>query len=91
LDQKSAEIVAIQSLSWIATAELLDTFQSATGVDEAQIRAAAGDPAFLAAVLDFIFNRDDWVLAAAEAQSIPPEDLARARAALPGGGQVHWT
>lgn len=85
------EIIAIQSLRWLAEFDLLDVFQTATGVDQAQIVNAAGDPGFLGAVLDFILTRDDWVLGAAQAQGLAPEALARARASLPGGEQVHWT
>lgn len=85
------EIVALKTLAWLAEAELLDAFQGVTGVDQAQIRSAADDPSFLLAVMDFVFTRDDWVLGAAEAQGITPDDLARARAGLPGGEQAHWT
>ena len=85
------ETVAARALAWIAEAELLDPFAAQTGADLAQLRAAAADPAFLGAVLDFVLSRDDWVLAAAAAQDVPPEALLQARAALPGGDLPHWT
>lgn len=89
--QDNAEIVALRALSWLAEAELLDTFQAATGADLGAVREAAGDPEFLGAVLDFILGRDDWVAGAAGAQDLPPEAIVAARAALPGGDLPHWT
>lgn len=86
-----AETVAALALSWLAEAELLDPFAAQTGADLAQVRALAADPAFLGAVLDFVLTRDDWVRDAAAAQGVPPERLALARAALPGGDLPHWT
>ena len=86
-----AEIVALGVLAWLAEAELLDAFQSATGIGRDQLREAASDPAFLGAVLDFALQRDDWVIAAAASQGMAPDGLLAARAALPGGDQHHWT
>ncbi|MGB3555645.1 MAG: DUF3572 domain-containing protein [Jannaschia sp.] len=89
--RERAELVALGALGWLAEAELLDPFQTATGADRDQIRAAAGDPVFLAAVLDFVMMSDDWVRGVCEAQSLPYESLLGARAALPGGDLPHWT
>ena len=89
--QDEAEIVALRALSWLAEAELLDAFAAETGADPGALRAAAGDPAFLGAVLDFVMGRDEWVTGAAAAQGMAPEAVARARAALPGGDLPHWT
>jgi hypothetical protein len=86
-----AEIVALHALGWMAEADLLDAFQGATGADAAAIRSAAGDPAFLGAVLDFVMMRDDWVQSAATAQGLPAEAIPEARATLPGGDLPEWT
>jgi hypothetical protein len=86
-----AEIVALGALGWLASNDLLDAFQGATGADRDQIRAAADDPAFLGAVLDFVLTSDDWVRGVCEAQGLPYESLLGARAALPGGDLPHWT
>ena len=83
--------MALHALAWLLSADLADPFLAATGADEAQLRAAAADPAFLGAVLDFVLTRDDWVLDAAAAQDAPPERLVAARAALPGGDAPFWT
>ena len=87
----AAETFAIAALGWLAEAELVDAFLAATGTDAADLRGAAGDPAFLGAVLDFVAQSDDWVRACCAAQGRPPEALMVARAALPGGDQPHWT
>jgi hypothetical protein len=86
-----AEIVALNALGWLASADLLDAFQGATGADRDQIRAAAGDPVFLAAVLDFVMNSDDWVQSVCADQRLSHEQFLAARAALPGGDLPHWT
>ncbi|KIT16920.1 DUF3572 domain-containing protein [Jannaschia aquimarina] len=89
--QEEAEIVALNALTWLASEGLLDAFQGATGADRSQIAAAAGQPEFLGAVLDFVLMRDDWVQGVCDAQDLPYEGLLRARAALPGGDLPHWT
>jgi len=86
-----AEIVALHALSWLVQADLLDAFQGATGADRTQIAQAAGDPAFLAAVMDFVLNSDAWVQGACDAQNLPYDTFLAARAALPGGDLPHWT
>ncbi|PWJ21240.1 DUF3572 family protein [Jannaschia seohaensis] len=86
-----AEIVALHALGWLASADLLDAFQGATGADRAQIAQAAGDPVFLAAVMDFVLTSDGWVQGACAAQDLPFEQFLAARAALPGGDLPHWT
>lgn len=89
--QDIAEIVALGALSWLAEAELLEAFQSATGADLDTVRNAATEPEFLGAVLDFVMNDDDWVRGVCTAQALPFDALLRARAALPGGDLPHWT
>lgn len=89
--QDHAEVIALRALGWMAEAELLDAFQGATGIDRETLRNAAEDPEFLGAVLDFVLTRDDWVQGAGAAADVTPERLLAARAALPGGGNPHWT
>ncbi|TFL16950.1 DUF3572 domain-containing protein [Jannaschia formosa] len=91
MTQDRAEIVALHTLAWLVQADLLDAFQGATGADRAQIEAAAGDPDFLAAVMDFVLNSDAWVQGACAAQNLPYDGFLAARAALPGGELPHWT
>jgi hypothetical protein len=86
-----AEIVALGALGWLVSRDLLDAFQGATGVEREQIRAAAGDPDFLAAVMDFVMTSDVWVEGVCADQSLSHEQFLAARAALPGGDLPHWT
>ena len=91
MHQDRAEVIALGALGWLVEAELIDVFQSTTGVDRETIRAAAGDPDFLAAVLDFILMDDQWVQGVCAAQTMTYETFLSARAALPGGNLPHWT
>jgi hypothetical protein len=92
LPVEAAETLALRALAWIAAQDdLLPVFLSATGAGEADLRARAGDPDFLAAVLDFLVMDDAWVIGFCEAQGIGHDMPMRARAALPGGETVHWT
>lgn len=62
-----------------------------SGVSQDDLRSGAGDPAFLGAVLEFLLMNDEWVIDCCTALGVAGTALAEARAALPGGEQVHWT
>lgn len=88
----SAETVGLKCLAWlIGNEDLLPVFMNATGAGEADLRAGAQDPAFLASVLDFVLMDDAWVQAFCSAEGLPFDAPMRARVALPGGAEVHWT
>lgn len=90
--QEFAETVGLQALGWLAGNEdVLPVFMGASGADLAELRARAADPVFLGSVLEFILMDDAWVVAFCDAASIAYDVPARARAALPGGQQTHWT
>ncbi|KNG94241.1 DUF3572 domain-containing protein [Pseudaestuariivita atlantica] len=90
--QESAETLALKALGWlVGNDDLLPVFLGATGASVADIKAQAGDPAFLGSVLDFIAMDDAWVIAFCNAERLPYEAVLQARHALPGGEQVHWT
>ncbi len=92
MQQDFAESRALSLLAWLAgQEELLPSFMVNTGVGEADLRQRAGDPDFLASVLDFLLMDDAWVLEAAAGTGIRAEDFAAIRAALPGGAMMHWT
>lgn len=92
LTQQSAEILALEALSWlVANDELLPVFLGSTGASEADLRHRSKDPEFLGSVLDFLLMDDAWVQAFCEASDNKPDYPIRARAALPGGEQMHWT
>lgn len=90
--QDAAEVLALRVLGWLAGNEkLLPVFLSSTGASEADIRAGAGDPAFLGSVLDFVMMDDNWVVQCCDHLNLPYDAPMRARQVLPGGEQVNWT
>ena len=92
LSQHSAELLAIEALSWlVGHDELLPVFLGASGATEADLRQRSRDPAVLGSVLDFLLMDDAWISAFCLSADYGPEFPMRARAALPGGAQVNWT
>ncbi len=90
--QETAETMALRALSWLAgNEELLPVFLGSTGASLGDLATGARDPAFLGAVLDFILMDDVWVVACCETIAVPFDSLIQARAALPGGAEMHWT
>lgn len=87
-----AETIALQALGWLAgNDELAPVFLGSTGAAAEDLRARATDPAFLASVLEFLTTDDAWVVAFCDAHGLDYEMPLRARYALPGAEQVHWT
>ncbi|MEQ9040578.1 MAG: DUF3572 domain-containing protein [Silicimonas sp.] len=92
LSQDSAELLAIEALSWlVGNDDLLPVFLGASGASENDLRQRAKDPDFLASVLDFLLMDDAWIAEFCASADYNPEFPMRARAALPGGAQVNWT
>ncbi|WP_422072577.1 DUF3572 domain-containing protein [Tranquillimonas rosea] len=90
--QDEAEVIGVQALGWIAAKDdLLDVFMGSSGVGLDMIRENAQDPEFLSSVLDFLCLDDAWVTEFCESHDLPTDRPMRARQALPGGQQVHWT
>lgn len=88
----AAETLGLRALAWlIGNDELLPVFLGSTGASEQDLRARAGDPEFLASVLDFLMLDDAWVIGFCDAERLAYEVPMQARAALPGGARVHWT
>ena len=89
---EQAEELAIEALGWLAGNEdLCPVFLASTGAAAEDLRALARDPAFLASVLEFVTMDDAWVVAFCDALGLSYEAPLRARQALPGAEQVHWT
>ncbi len=85
-----AEAIAIQALGFIAgDGELLPRFLALTGIEAADIRAAAQQRGFLAGVLAFILAHEPTLLAFASAADLKPEQVAAAHRALPMGDDSH--
>lgn len=85
-------MIALQALAWLAEdADRLGQFMAASGADVTNLRAGAGDPDFLAAVLDHLLAEDHLIVAFCDQNGLDYDTPQRARAALPGGEAVHWT
>ena len=86
LSQDSAELLAIEALSWlVGNDELLPVFLGSTGASEGDLRERASEPEFLGSVLEFLMLDDSWVVAFCDANSVPYDLPAQAKAALSGG------
>lgn len=92
MTRDGAETLALQALGWLAGQEALFTrFLGDSGATAQDIAAAAGDAAFLGAVLDFLLMEDAWIIDFCDAAGIGYGMPMQARAALPGGQAMHWT
>ena len=92
LSAESAETLALNALAWLAgNEELMPVFMGATGASVDDLKTRAGDPAFLASVLDFITLDDQWVIAFCDSSGLDYAAPMMARQALPGGAEVNWT
>lgn len=92
MQQDFAETQALALLAWLAgQEEILPLFMGATGVGEDDLRARAGEPEFLASVMDFLLMDDAWVIQGAEATGIAAQEFSMIRAGLPGGNLPNWT
>jgi hypothetical protein len=85
-----AETLALQALAFIAgDDDRLERFIGLTGIDPAQLRALAQNPAGLGAVLDYLLGWEPLLLEVAEAHGLKPESIAIARRKLPGGENTY--
>ncbi|MGB0499144.1 MAG: DUF3572 domain-containing protein [Rubricella sp.] len=75
----------------IVDEDRLMPFLAQTGADLSQLRVQAGEPEFLAFVLDYLLQSESVLTAFCEAESLPYDRPLAARAALPGGADPHWT
>jgi len=92
LSRDAAEAIALRCLAWLAgNDDLLPVFLGATGATATALRECAQDPEFLGSVLDFVLMDDAWVMAFCNAEGLDCTAPMAARAALPGGVQMHWT
>ncbi len=92
MQREAAEMVAVRVLAWLArNDDLMQLFLNASGCGAEDLRAQAADPAFLVSVLDFLMMDDAWIVAYCAAEGLANDVPMRARQALPGGGEVHWT
>jgi hypothetical protein len=92
--REDAESVAIRALGFLAGEESrMERFLALTGIGAGDIRAAAAEPGFLAAVLDHVASDESLLLAFAANAGLAPQMVTAARAALAGPGadpDHHW-
>ncbi len=80
-----AETVAIRALSFLAQEPArLGRFLAESGLGPETIRAAADEPSFLLAVVDFILNDEQLIDDFCAAQDLKARQLIAAREALGG-------
>ena len=85
-DAANDEATALQALAWtLGDPARADRLLALTGLDPAGLRARAGEPAMLAAVLGFLEGHEADLVACADALGVVPAALVAARARLDGG------
>ncbi len=89
---EAAQVLALQALEWVlGQQELVGNFLSSTGAYPQDLAQMAGQPLFLGAVLDFLMEDDQRVIAFCTDFKHPLTIMQSARAALPGAQYMHWT
>lgn len=82
----SAEIIALKALGFLAEEpDRLQRFMELSGLNPEVIRRDAGEPAFLAGVLDHLLADQTLLLMFTEAAGLTPAEVERGRNRLPGG------
>jgi len=80
LSQEQAEALAVEVLGFLAADfERLGGFLAQSGLSPENLRAAAGSPGFLAAVVSYLMQDDSLLLAFAEQSGRDPRQVAAAR------------
>ncbi len=81
--RERAETLAIGALAFLAgEPEALGRFLRLTGLNPETLRIAAGEPGFLAGLLDYFLANEALLVDYARDAGIAPEEIVRARSAL---------
>lgn len=92
MSPESAEVVALQALSWIVgNDDLRDVFLGATGASVDDLRTSAVDVDFQVSVLGFLLMDDQWVIGFCDDHGLDYQAPNMAQQSLPGQGIPHWT
>lgn len=84
-DTTDASALALQALAWtLSDADRAQRLLDVTGLDPADLRARAAEPAILSAVLGFLEAHQPDLLACAEDLDVAPDALVSAHAELEG-------
>jgi len=90
--QNEAETIALNVLNFLTSNETrLERFMTLSGLDPAALKDNAGDPVFLAGILDYLLQDETLVYMFAEEYNLSPALPATACRALAGGisGDFH--
>ena len=80
LSKAAAESIAIEVLTFVAgNPARLDRFLALSGLGRDNLRAAAGEPRFLAAILDHLASDESLLLSFAANSGHAPATIAKAR------------
>lgn len=92
LSRSAAEDFATRVLGWLARdADHIGAFLAWSGESPAGLRARLDDSGLWLAVIDFLLLDEVLLLAACAELDETPQTPLLARAALPGGADIHWT
>ncbi len=81
--REAAECLAIDALTFIAADPVqLERFVALSGLSVGDLRAAAAEPGFFSAVLDFMASDETLLLAFAANGAHDPSEVAKARQSL---------
>lgn len=82
-DETNADALALAALAWtVAEPSRAERLLALTGLEPADLRARAGEPDLLAAVLGYLESHEPDLVACADALDVAPDALIRARAIL---------
>jgi len=85
MTREAAEALAVEALSYLAAEpERLVRFLDLSGLNPTSIRAAAGEPRFLAGVLEHVASDEGLLVAFAASAEVEPAMVDRARRVLSG-------
>jgi len=84
--RSEAETLGLKVLAFLARdGDVLARFLVLSGIEIEDLRARAGDPELLGAVVDFLLGDDALLTAFAEEEALAPATIHAIRRALPGG------
>ncbi|HMT44588.1 MAG TPA: DUF3572 domain-containing protein [Chakrabartia sp.] len=76
IDDDGATQLALKALVWtLQDDRRADRLLALTGLDPADLRARAGDPAVLGAVIQFLQSHQPDLIACADSIGVPPEHM----------------
>lgn len=85
MHSEAAETFALKGLAFVVADEgLLSAFLNLSGLEPDDLRARAGEPELLAAVIDFLLSDDARLALFCEAEETTAQKVHAARRALPG-------